>query len=127
MVIATLLFLFLGGLLNLYAAQQNVTATGDDLFPTIALNHCGMKDVICEKCGIRIDISSYDQVINDIADVLSDLLENPNKINILSEGVNECIGNFTWEMRRKLFNQFYNTAIENWKQKNETIYYARQQ
>ena len=39
MVIATLLFLFLGGLLNLYAAQQNVTATGDDLFPTIALNH----------------------------------------------------------------------------------------
>jgi len=95
--------------------------------PTIALNHCGMKDVICEKCGIRIDISSYDQVINDIADVLSDLLENPNKINILSEGVNECIGNFTWEMRRKLFNQFYNTAIENWKQKNETIYYARQQ
>ncbi len=39
MVIATLLFLFLGGLLNLYAAQQNVMATGDDLFPTIALNH----------------------------------------------------------------------------------------
>lgn len=39
MVLATLLFLFLGGLLNLYAAQQNVVATGDDLFPTIALNH----------------------------------------------------------------------------------------
>ncbi len=33
------LFLFLGGLLNLYAVQQNVTAIGDDLFPTIALNH----------------------------------------------------------------------------------------
>jgi Na+/proline symporter len=39
MVLATLLFLFLGGLLNLYAAQQNVIANGDDLFPTIALNH----------------------------------------------------------------------------------------
>jgi SSS family transporter len=39
MVLATLLFLFLGGLLNLYAAQQNVIATGDDLFPTLALNH----------------------------------------------------------------------------------------
>jgi SSS family transporter len=33
------LFLFLGGLLNLYAVQQNVTAVGDDLFPTLALNH----------------------------------------------------------------------------------------
>ncbi len=33
------LFLFLGGLLNLFASAQNVTATGDALFPTIALQH----------------------------------------------------------------------------------------
>ena len=33
------LFLFLGGLLHLYAAQLNVTAVGDDLFPALALNH----------------------------------------------------------------------------------------
>jgi len=39
MVIATILFLFLGGLLNLYAAQNQIVATGDDLFPTIALKH----------------------------------------------------------------------------------------
>jgi SSS family transporter len=34
-----LLFLFLGGLLYLYAGQQGVTATGDKLFPEIALHH----------------------------------------------------------------------------------------
>lgn len=34
-----LLFLFLGGLLYLYAGQQNVTVTGDKLFPEIALHH----------------------------------------------------------------------------------------
>lgn len=34
-----LIFLFLGGLLYLYAAQQSVTATGDKLFPEIALQH----------------------------------------------------------------------------------------
>ena len=33
------LFLFLGGLLNLFAAQQNIQAVGDDLFPTIALHY----------------------------------------------------------------------------------------
>ena len=33
------LFLFLGGLLHLYASQLNVMAVGDDLFPTLALNH----------------------------------------------------------------------------------------
>ena len=39
MMIAISLFLFLGGLLSLFAAQNNVTAVGDTLFPTLALNH----------------------------------------------------------------------------------------
>ncbi len=34
-----LLFLFLGGLLYLYAEQLGITAIGDKIFPTIALNH----------------------------------------------------------------------------------------
>ena len=34
-----LIFLFLGGLLYLYAAQLNLNATGDKLFPAIALQH----------------------------------------------------------------------------------------
>ena len=34
-----LLFLFLGGLLYLYAGQQNISVTGDKLFPEIALHH----------------------------------------------------------------------------------------
>lgn len=33
------LFLFLGGLLYLFAASQNITIKGDDLFPTVALNY----------------------------------------------------------------------------------------
>jgi SSS family transporter len=37
--IVLLLFLFLGGLLYLYAGQQGVTVTGDKLFPEIALHH----------------------------------------------------------------------------------------
>lgn len=33
------LFLLLGGLLHIYAAQEGITATGDKLFPAIALGH----------------------------------------------------------------------------------------
>ncbi|PJJ63040.1 sodium:solute symporter [Chryseobacterium geocarposphaerae] len=33
------LFLYMGGLLHLYGAQENVTSAGDQLFPNIALNH----------------------------------------------------------------------------------------
>ena len=39
LMVVLLLFLFLGGLLYLYASSQNVAATGDKLFPEIALNH----------------------------------------------------------------------------------------
>lgn len=39
MMVVIFLFLFLGGLLHLYSAQQNVAATGDKLFPEIALQH----------------------------------------------------------------------------------------
>ncbi|MFN8248870.1 MAG: sodium:solute symporter [Ferruginibacter sp.] len=39
MVLVILLFLFLGGLLHLYGAQLSVTASGDKLFPAIALQH----------------------------------------------------------------------------------------
>jgi Na+/proline symporter len=39
MVVVIFIFLLLGGLLYLYAAQQGVKTTGDDLFPDLALNH----------------------------------------------------------------------------------------
>ena len=39
MLVVILLFLFLGGLLYLYAAEQNVTEIGDKIFPAIALHH----------------------------------------------------------------------------------------
>ncbi|MFL9485366.1 sodium:solute symporter [Chitinophagaceae bacterium LWZ2-11] len=39
LVVVLSLFLFLGGLLYLYAGQLQVTATGDKLFPVLALSH----------------------------------------------------------------------------------------
>ncbi len=39
LLVVILIFLFLGGLLYLYAGQLNIAATGDKLFPTIALEH----------------------------------------------------------------------------------------
>jgi len=39
LMLVILIFLFLGGLLYLYANQLNVSATGDKIFPTLALQH----------------------------------------------------------------------------------------
>jgi len=39
MLLVISLFLYLGGLIHLYAGQNNIQASGDDLFPTLALFH----------------------------------------------------------------------------------------
>jgi Na+/proline symporter len=39
MLVVITLFLYLGGLLHLYAAQSGVAVTGDKLFPEVALHH----------------------------------------------------------------------------------------
>ncbi|HEX5668948.1 MAG TPA: sodium:solute symporter [Chitinophagaceae bacterium] len=39
LLVVNLLFLFLGGLLYLYAATQGIEATGDRIFPVVALDH----------------------------------------------------------------------------------------
>ena len=82
--------------------------------PTISLDHCGMHDTICEKCGVKIPINSYEQVINDLAFQLDRLVANPIEIEKLSMGVIECAKNYTWDKRRVFFNRMYELAIENW-------------
>jgi Na+/proline symporter len=45
LIVVNFLFLFLGGVLHVYAAANNVTAVGDDLFPTIALSSAFAKTI----------------------------------------------------------------------------------
>jgi Na+/proline symporter len=45
LMIVNFLFLFLGGVLYLYASSNGVTATGDDLFPSIALGDTFSKSI----------------------------------------------------------------------------------
>lgn len=87
--------------------------------PTITLDHCGMAGVVCEKCGIKIPIKSYKQVVNDIAIKIDYIIENPNYINILSRGVIECSKKYMWEKRIEIFNDIYNKAVLKYKNNNE--------
>ena len=81
--------------------------------PTMTLDHCGMSGVVCEKCGIKIPIRSYEQVVNDMAGNIDMLIENPQRIHELSEGVLECSKNFMWTNRIKIFNEAYSKITKN--------------
>ena len=85
--------------------------------PTISLDHCGMHDTICEKCGIKIPIKSYNQVTEDLAISIDNLIMNPKKIKALSQGVIECAQKYTWDNRVEYFETMYEKAIENFKRR----------
>ena len=87
--------------------------------PTISLDHCGMHDTICEKCGIKIKIESYKQVINDLTYYLDYFVINQKELECLSKGVIECAKKYNWEQRREFFNRMYKLTIKNWKTKSK--------
>ena len=87
--------------------------------PTMTLDHCGMSGVICNDCGIKIPINSYNQVISDISNHLISIVENPETIEKLSEGVLKCSTKFGWDIRCQVFNDAYFDAISNYRKKNE--------
>lgn len=75
--------------------------------PTLTLDHCGMAGVVSSECGIKIPIRSYQQVLNDMAFAIDDLMEYPEKITRLSQGTIECAKKFMWKNRIALYDKIY--------------------
>ena len=83
--------------------------------PTLTLDHCGMAGVVCEKCGIKIPIRSYDQVVDDMADRIKEILDKPYIIERLSAGTIECAKKFMWSNRIGLYNETYDKLIKSYR------------
>lgn len=81
--------------------------------PTMSFDHCGMHDTICERCGIRIPIRSYNQCVTDLATEIDRLLEYPEKFKQLAEGTIICAKKFTWETRVNFLLECYDRTIKN--------------
>lgn len=75
--------------------------------PTLTLDHCGMAGVVSSECGIKIPIRSYQQVLNDMAFAIDDLMEHPEKVSRLSQGTIECAKKFMWKNRIALHDKIY--------------------
>lgn len=79
--------------------------------PTLTLDHCGMSAVVCEKCGIKIPIKAYEQVVNDMASQIEHFISNPERVASLSKGVIECAKKFMWDERIAIYDKVYEKLI----------------
>ena len=83
--------------------------------PTITLDHCGMHDTVCEKCGVRSRIGSLNDTLRVYSENIERLISNPELITELSRGVVECSKKYTWDQRRFDWEAFYDKAISKWR------------
>jgi glycosyltransferase involved in cell wall biosynthesis len=82
--------------------------------PTITLDHCGMHDTVCNKCGVRIPLASLDVTVKSYAANLERLISDSELITELSRGVLECSKRFSWSQRGIDWNGYYEAAIAIW-------------
>lgn len=75
--------------------------------PTLTLDHCGMGDIINDKCGYKIAISTYKKTIADMSKVLQNVFDNPKQLVELGESTIKEAENHTWEKRVGFFNDLY--------------------
>jgi glycosyltransferase involved in cell wall biosynthesis len=80
--------------------------------PTLTIDHCGMGDVICNKCGIKIKLETYGTMVNSMHEVLNDLLKNPHKLMDLAQTTLMCAADHSWDKRLSKLNNAYNSAIQ---------------
>lgn len=79
--------------------------------PTMTLDHCGMHDTICEKCGFKIPIHSYEQVVTDMAAAIQECVHNPLILKKKAEQTVICAQKYLWDKREKVFLECYDQAI----------------
>jgi glycosyltransferase involved in cell wall biosynthesis len=83
--------------------------------PTMALNHCGMHDVVCDCCGVRVEITDYNGTCDNFAVELNALMQDHRKLAKLAEGVLSCRTKHLWSVRAKEWLKVYRQTVENYK------------
>ncbi len=91
--------------------------------PTMSLNHCGMADVISEKCGflIPLDVKNYDELVLRFRGELENILKNPEILVNKRSHIFNRLERYTAKSRLKDIENFYDEAISNFNLKNNNV------
>ena len=80
--------------------------------PTMSFDHCGMHDIICNKCGVKIPIvKRYEDCVALLAYNIDELLEHPKRFYELAQGTIECACRYTWTERELFLNNLYDILL----------------
>ncbi|WPU96743.1 glycosyltransferase family 4 protein [Mucilaginibacter sabulilitoris] len=78
--------------------------------PTLTIDHCGMRDVICNKCGFKIKPDMHNIMVDEMSHVLNDLLSDPHLLVELAQTTLLCADNHSWDKRLSKLSEMYDDA-----------------
>lgn len=89
--------------------------------PVVCLDHCGFKDVVNNKCGIKIPLKKASDVEEKIAKAIEMLWSNEDYRRQLAEGALMRVRKYSWENKSKKLLKIYHRKIENIENKKKGI------
>lgn len=79
--------------------------------PVLCFNTCGHGDCVNEKVGIKIELSTPQQSINELASILNDLESNRNKLQSMADNCKARQQELSWENKAKQMVELYNKTL----------------
>lgn len=83
--------------------------------PVVSLNLCGFSNVVTNECGIKIDVHSEKQVIQDIAAAIDVIADDEKLRTRMAHAALRRAQDFTWENKAEQITQLYTNAINSHK------------
>lgn len=95
-------------LTSAYEANSTVMFEAmENCVPSVALNICGMADIIKENTGVKINVYSYLQCMHEMADVLDNFAVHPELLLEKSLSLREDSFNYIVTKREDFYNRIY--------------------
>ncbi|MFC0512658.1 glycosyltransferase family 4 protein [Mucilaginibacter angelicae] len=79
--------------------------------PSLTIDHHGMGDVICSKCGIKIPVDEYPEMVKSIAAGLDEVFVKPQLLRVLAQTTIAYAAAFKWDKRLDTLDDIYAKAI----------------
>jgi hypothetical protein len=63
--------------------------------PTISLNHCGMSDVLCERCGVKINLGSEKEIVIRLEKALKIFISDKLYRESFKKSMIDCVNEYS--------------------------------
>jgi glycosyltransferase involved in cell wall biosynthesis len=90
--------------------EANTTVVMEALskgLPIVCLDHCGMADTVTPECGIKIPVTSPDQVIGELGEAIAHLALERDVLRRLSAGALRRVLDFSWDAKVDAIGRIY--------------------